>query len=58
MYKTCLYYTAQHNGWCYHMSYVRNKKTDGVLCSKVSKKKYCPYHPKNKEKKNVYVRGK
>lgn len=43
--KTCLYYVKQDNEWCYHMNYVRNKRTDGVLCNKIRKKKYCPYHP-------------
>ena len=53
MHKTCLYYVAQHNEWCYHMNYVRTKRADGVLCNKVRKVKYCPYHPTYKEKKDA-----
>jgi hypothetical protein len=38
--------------------FIRNKQADGVICGKFYRKyKYCPYHPKNKEKKNVYKRA-
>lgn len=54
MYENCLYFVKQHNEWCYHMNYMKDKKTDGVLCNKVRKRKYCPWHPTNREKGYVY----
>jgi hypothetical protein len=56
--RNCLYFVQQNNDACYYMTFIRNKQADGVICGKFYRKyKYCPYHPKNKEKKNVYKRA-